>query len=79
MSKKEPLLIKQVGSRTFVDRGDELHPVLQFPITTDRGDMTMPIKTSLAKIGPPCKITFNGVVKSCVDQAMRCEHGDSLC
>jgi hypothetical protein len=48
MSKKEPLLIKQVGSRTFVDRGDELHPVLQFPITTDRGDMTIQITRNAA-------------------------------
>jgi len=48
MSKKEPLLIKQVGWRTFVDRGDELHPVLQFPITTDRGDMTIQITRNAA-------------------------------
>jgi hypothetical protein len=48
MSAKEPLLIKHVGTRTFVDRKDELQPVLQFPITTDRGDMTIQITRNAA-------------------------------
>jgi hypothetical protein len=48
MSAKEPLLIKHVGTRTFVDRTDEVQPVLQFPITTDRGDMTIQITRNAA-------------------------------
>jgi hypothetical protein len=48
MSAKEPLLIKHVGARTFVERRDELQPVLQFPITTDRGDMTIQLTRNAA-------------------------------